>query len=135
MIFVNLQRIPASMKQSDVRPTDVLANERTFLAYLRTALSFIAFGFVIARFSLFAREMSIVAHLAVPARHASTEFGTAMAAAGIAIGLYGAYRYVAVNAALSQGQTRALAPAAAIAGSVVVAIIGVVVAIDLFAFR
>ena len=38
------------------RATDTLANERTYLAYVRTALAFIAFGFVIARFSLFARE-------------------------------------------------------------------------------
>ena len=114
------------MKQTDLRPTDALANERTFLAYLRTALSFIAFGFVIARFSLFTREMSIVAHLAVPAHYASTEFGTAMAAAGIAI---------AMNEAIGRGQTRTLAPAAAVVGSAIVVIIGIVVAIDLFAFR
>jgi len=31
-----------------VRATDALANERTYLAYVRTALAFIAFGFVIA---------------------------------------------------------------------------------------
>jgi putative membrane protein len=123
------------MKQTDLRPTDALANERTFLAYLRTALSFIAFGFVIARFSLFTREMSIVAHLAVPAHYASTEFGTAMAAAGIAIGIYGAYRYIAMNEAIGRGQTRTLAPAAAVVGSAIVVIIGIVVAIDLFAFR
>ncbi|HEY5258075.1 MAG TPA: DUF202 domain-containing protein [Candidatus Baltobacteraceae bacterium] len=123
------------MKQSDLRPTDVLANERTFLAYLRTALSFIAFGFVIARFSLFVRELSLAAHAAIPSRVSSTEFGIVMATAGIVIGLYGAYRYVAVNAALSRAQTRALAPAAAIVGSVVVAAIGIVVAFDLFAFR
>lgn len=123
------------MKQTEMQPTDALANERTFLAYLRTALSFIAFGFVIARFSLFAREMSIVAHIAVPGHYGSTEFGTAMAAAGIAIGIYGAYRYVVMNAALTRGQTRTLAPAAAVVGSVVVTIIGIVVAIDLFSFR
>jgi len=123
------------MKQSDARPTDALANERTFLAYMRTALSFIAFGFVIARFSLFAREMSIVAHISVPAHTASTGFGTAMAAAGIAIGIYGAYRYIAMNDALNQGRTSALTAAAAVVGSSVVAIIGIVVAIDLFAFR
>lgn len=123
------------MKQTELRPTDALANERTFLAYLRTALSFIAFGFVIARFSLFAREMSIVPHLAVQAHYASTAFGTAMAAAGIAIGIYGAYRYIAMNEAIGRGQMRTLAPAAAVVGSAIVAIIGIVVAIDLFAFR
>ncbi|MBV9232636.1 MAG: DUF202 domain-containing protein, partial [Candidatus Eremiobacteraeota bacterium] len=42
--------------------TDTLANERTYLAYIRTALAFIAFGFVIARFSLFAREFASLMH-------------------------------------------------------------------------
>jgi putative membrane protein len=120
---------------ANLHPTDVLANERTFLAYIRTALSFIAFGFVIARFSLFVRELSAVAHATIPTRYESTEFGTVMAASGIVIGLYGAYRYVVTNTALTRGQTRALSPAAAIVGSAVVAIIGVIVAIDLFAFR
>ena len=48
--------------QVEVRATDTLANERTFLAYVRTALAFIAFGFVIARFSLFAREFAMLVH-------------------------------------------------------------------------
>ena len=33
------------------------ANERTFLAWLRTSLALIGFGFVIARFGLFLREL------------------------------------------------------------------------------
>lgn len=115
--------------------TDALANERTFLAYLRTALSFIAFGFVIARFSLFTREISVVAHITVPSEHASTIFGTAMAIAGILIGLYGASRYVATNLRLTHGETLPMPAWAAVAGGLVVAGIGVVVAIDLFAFR
>lgn len=41
--------------------TDHLANERTFLAWLRTGIALIAFGFVIARFSLLLRELSLKA--------------------------------------------------------------------------
>ncbi|MGH7708095.1 MAG: YidH family protein [Vulcanimicrobiaceae bacterium] len=67
------------MANDNRRISDMLANERTFLAYLRTALSFIAFGFVIARFSLFSREISVVAHITLPNAHAATGFGTAMA--------------------------------------------------------
>ena len=58
--------------------TDVLANERTFLAYVRTSLAFIAFGFVIARFSLFAREFAVLAHEQGVEPGFSTAFGTAM---------------------------------------------------------
>ncbi|BCL35234.1 YidH family protein [Nostoc sp. MS1] len=34
------------------------ANERTFLAWLRTSISLIGFGFAIARFGLFLRQLS-----------------------------------------------------------------------------
>ncbi len=117
------------------RPSDALANERTFLAYLRTALAFIAFGFVIARFALFARELTLVAHIAFPRAHASTAFGMATALAGVAIGLYGAYRYVATDAALRRGETVPMPPWAALLGSAVIGGIGILVALDLAAFR
>lgn len=35
---------------------DHLANERTFLAWIRTAIAIIALGFVVAKFGLFLRE-------------------------------------------------------------------------------
>ena len=39
------------------KATDHLANERTFLAWVRTALSVMAFGFVVERFGLLLREL------------------------------------------------------------------------------
>lgn len=35
--------------------TDLAANERTYLAWMRTALALIAFGFILERFDLFIR--------------------------------------------------------------------------------
>lgn len=119
----------------DSRNRDYLANERTFLAYVRTALSFIAFGFVIARFSLFTREISAIAHLRVPSTHASAEFGVGMAMAGIVIGAYGAARYASTNAAIQQNAERPMPVWAAFAGGAVIAAIGIVVAIALFEVR
>lgn len=43
--------------ENNNRPTDLMANERTFLAWIRTSMGFIAFGFVMERFSLFLKEM------------------------------------------------------------------------------
>lgn len=40
--------------------SDHLANERTFLAWIRTSIGIMAFGFVIERFSLFLRQVSYV---------------------------------------------------------------------------
>jgi putative membrane protein len=117
------------------RTRDDLANERTFLAYLRTALAFIAFGFVVARFSLFAREISVVAHISVPSTHLSTAFGTAMAFAGVALGIYGSYRYVCVQLAIAAGTARTMPAWAAAVGGLVIAATGIVVAVALFAVR
>ena len=43
----------------DLRLPDHLANERTFLAWIRTSLGIIAFGFVIERFGLFIKQMGL----------------------------------------------------------------------------
>jgi putative membrane protein len=114
---------------------DHLANERTFLAYIRTALAFIAFGFVIARFSLFAREISVVANIHVPQGEGSSEFGVAMVVFGALIGAYGAYRYVNVRTAIMSNRDAPMPPWAAIVASAVVTIIGVVVAAALFQIK
>lgn len=39
-------------------PTDHFANERTFLAWVRTSITIMAFGFVVAKFGLLLRELS-----------------------------------------------------------------------------
>lgn len=118
-----------------IRATDALANERTFLAYLRTALAFIAFGFVIARFALFLREAAVIAHLNVPGSGFSNTFGACMAVAGGCCAVYGGYRYVAGARALRDGKTAPLSDSAAIAGAAVVAVVGSIVAFLLPALR
>ncbi len=117
------------------RATDTLANERTFLAYARTALAFIAFGFVIARFALFTREVAVVAHIRQASPAISTSFGTAMALAGVACAGYGAYRYVSSARALREGTNRPMPDEGAIIIAGMIAIIGLIVTWTLFAFR
>jgi putative membrane protein len=51
--------------QPDPRPagghvTDHLANERTFLAWVRTALGLVGIGFVLARMGLFLRQLAMI---------------------------------------------------------------------------
>lgn len=41
-------------------PNDHLANERTFLAWIRTSVGIMAFGFVVVKFSLFVKQISLV---------------------------------------------------------------------------
>ena len=120
---------------SEVRANDTLANERTYLAYVRTALAFIAFGFVIARFSLFAREFSELVHAGGVKPGISTAFGTAMALFGIAVAGFGAWRYAATDSGLRQGRVIGLSPSAAYVGSGLVILVGIVVAIALLSYR
>ena len=40
--------------------SDHLANERTFLAWIRTSLGIMGFGFVVVKFSLFIRQLELV---------------------------------------------------------------------------
>lgn len=111
-----------------VRATDVLANERTYLAYVRTALAFIAFGFVIARFSLFAREFAALVHGESVSPGPSTAFGTAMALFGIFIALLGARRYALTDRGLREGRVVILSSLTGYVISLVVAVVGAIVA-------
>jgi putative membrane protein len=47
-------------RKSDSNAGDHLANERTFLAWIRTSIGIMAFGFVVVKFSLFLKQISII---------------------------------------------------------------------------
>lgn len=117
-----------------VHATDTLANERTYLAYIRTALAFIAFGFVIARFSLFAREFSMLVHSRNPEPGLSTTFGTAMAVFGILVALLGAWRYARTDRGLREGRVSTLSGLAGYLISLFVVAVGAVVAFALISY-
>src|SRR5437588_12006562 len=66
--------------------TDHLANERTFLAWIRTGLATITFGFVVERFGLVVRELDPKTQsLFVLSFHASSLIGVALTGLGVII--------------------------------------------------
>lgn len=122
--------------QIPVRATDALANERTFLAYLRTALALVAFGFVIARFTLFGREFAEMTGRHLPGTGAtSILLGASMAMAGIAMAIFGAWRYSVAASALRSGKVLPLSRGPVIVSALAVSLVCLVVAIDLIAVR
>lgn len=66
------------------RVSDHLANERTFLAWIRTGLATITFGFVVARFGLFLRELGIHTQTVISSQnHFSSLIGIALVLLGV----------------------------------------------------
>ncbi|MHC5539350.1 YidH family protein, partial [Singulisphaera rosea] len=59
-VMPEADRLPAPTSRSSTRIRDHLANERTFLAWIRTALGLIGLGFVLARMGLFLKQLAAV---------------------------------------------------------------------------
>ncbi len=90
------------------RSTEYLANERTFLAWLRTCIALMGLGFVVARFSLFLREFGIIAkNQAVPTNISthgfSTWLGVSMIGLGILLLIYSLANYLKAQKAIEAG--------------------------------
>jgi putative membrane protein len=66
------------------RAREHLANERTLLAWIRTAIALMGLGFVVARFGLFLREISAIGGHPLESGPAySGRIGIALVAAGV----------------------------------------------------
>jgi putative membrane protein len=76
-------------------PRVYLAAERTFLAWIRTGLSMMGFGFVVARFGLFLREMEFSQHpLALRSARFTLWVGTALILIGVVVNVLSALQHV-----------------------------------------
>jgi len=78
-----------------VNAGDHLANERTFLAWIRTSISFMALGFVVVKFTLFMKQLSYVlsTKVALPGKGYSSIIGILLVGLGAAIGLLAYIRF------------------------------------------
>lgn len=91
------------------RATEYLANERTFLAWIRTSVAVISLGFVLARFSVWLREFSLQRQpqMQVHRGGISLPIGVAMMIFGGALTLLAAWRYHVVNRDIEHGKVSA----------------------------
>ena len=82
------------------------ANERTLLAWVRTGIALMAFGFAIARFGVFLRQVASVGQLAVHATHSlgSAWVGAALVALGMLANLMATIRYGRIRGAIERGE-------------------------------
>lgn len=75
-------------------PRVPLAAERTFLAWIRTGLALMGFGFVVARFGLFLSEIAQVQKLPATSSHGvSLGVGVGLVALGVFLNIAALVRY------------------------------------------
>jgi len=75
-------------------PRVPLAAERTFLAWIRTGLALMGFGFVVSRFGLFLRELAAVQKIPQPVSHGSSLWlGLGLVVLGVILNIAALLRY------------------------------------------
>ncbi|MCC5634966.1 DUF202 domain-containing protein [Nostoc sp. CHAB 5844] len=85
------------------------ANERTFLAWLRTSIALIGFGFAIARFGLFLRQLNTVITQREPVvdpLFSSENLGVALVIVGVGAITLAVWRYNQVFWQIERGDYR-----------------------------
>jgi putative membrane protein len=97
-------------------PQQYLANERTFLAWIRTSISLIGLGFIIAKFSLFIAEFKIIiqnaadsnaVNTSLPSSKTMTDYmsilGTGMVLLAIVLIVFALKNYIQTDKAIKTG--------------------------------
>jgi putative membrane protein len=84
--------------------SDFLAAERTLLAWIRTGLALMGFGFVVARFGLFLQEFEAIQHTSLKQPPGvSLWFGTALIVTGVLVNLFAGWNHARLVRALERG--------------------------------
>jgi putative membrane protein len=114
-------------------PSDYLAAERTFLAWIRTGMALMGFGFVVARFGLFLQALQ-VSQPALVGRPSgiSVWFGTALLVLGVVVNVLAALSHIRLVRELNRGGSGFTRPSSlAISVALILALAGLAMAVYL----
>ncbi len=92
------------MIQNSDRARDHLANERTFLAWVRTSVAVVVFGFAIGRFAIALRQLAQFQGHVPKTTGLSVWMGMSSILAGVVMVVAGLMRYRKTRAQLDEGK-------------------------------
>ncbi len=107
------------------------ANERTMLAWIRTGIALMAFGFAIARFGIFLRQVASLGQTAIRAQNAvgSAWVGAVLVALGMLANLLATLRFWQVRQAIEHGDVGAPGARLAYGFGLTAALVGLVMTV------
>jgi putative membrane protein len=123
----------ASNEEPDLRV--YFAAERTTLAWVRTGLAMMGFGFVVARFGLFLREIAAVRGMPPQQGRLSLWAGVALVALGVSVNIYAAIRQFRFSRQFDARQLTRPSSLAPVLAAGLLAVIGLIVSVYLIATR
>ena len=94
----------SDLAKGNDRARDHLANERTFLAWVRTGVALVVFGFAIGRFAIAIRQFLQIERHKVVTLGLSVWFGTLAIVAGVALVIVGWMRYRRTRTLIESGR-------------------------------
>src|ERR1700724_1384632 len=108
------------------------AAERTFLAWISTGLALMGFGFVVARFGLFLREIAMTTHTrSLQSTGVSLWIGPTLLLIGVCVNVAASIHHIGLIGKLNRGEAIGRPSAAAITVALTLAVLGVALAVYL----
>ncbi|MGC1684181.1 MAG: DUF202 domain-containing protein [Candidatus Acidiferrales bacterium] len=123
----NPKEIPPPAAAHSDRASDHLANERTFLAWVRTGIAVVVFGFAIGRFAIAVREFLQIQGHATKSAGLTVWLGTIAIVGGVLLTIAGLLRYRRTRAQLESGHFQPAGFVIDLVG-ILVALFGIVLA-------